>query len=97
MTMCRHGDQYLVSMITNTFVFETQQSLYHNKVTLNLTPEKKLSNQACNRKMDFCVLKLNESHLVALKYHAMDVSAFLLSQFTSYVNDFLGPAGYKFF
>ena len=47
--------------------------------------------------MDFCVSKLNESHLVALKYHAMDVSAFLLSQFTSYVNDFLGPAGYKFF
>ena len=47
--------------------------------------------------MDFCVTKLNESHLVALKYHAMDVSAFLLSQFTSYVNDFLGPAGYKFF
>ena len=47
--------------------------------------------------MDFCVPKLNESHLVALKYHAMDVSAFLLSQVTSYVNDFLGPAGYKFF
>ena len=47
--------------------------------------------------MDFCAPKLNESHLVALKYHAMDVSAFLLSQYTSYVNDFLGPAGYKFF
>ena len=76
---------------------EKQQHLYHNKVTLSLTLVQRLGNHACNCKMDFCVLKSSESHLVALKYHAMDVSAFLLSQFTSYVNDFLGPAGYKFF
>ena len=46
-------DQYLVSMITKSFTFEKQQGLYHNKVTLSLTPVQRLGNQAHNCQMNY--------------------------------------------
>ena len=46
-------DQYLVSMITKSFTFEKQQGLYHNKVTLSLTPVQRLGNQARNCQMNY--------------------------------------------
>ena len=51
---CCDRDQYLVSIITRQFAFEKQQDLYHNKVTLSLTPIKRLGNQPRNCKMDYC-------------------------------------------
>ena len=51
---CCDRDEYLVSIITRKFAFEKQQDLYHNKVTLRLTPIKRLGNQPRNCKMDNC-------------------------------------------
>ena len=40
-------------MIKERFTFEKQQGLYHNKVTLSLTPVQRHDNQAHNGKMDY--------------------------------------------
>ena len=53
---CCNRDQYLVSITTRQFTFEKQQGLYHNKVTLSLTPVKRLGNQVRNCKMDYSPL-----------------------------------------
>ena len=42
------------------------------------------------------VAVLRVTHLVALKYHAIDKSAFWLSQSTVYVNVFFAPARIKY-
>ena len=39
--------------MTKSFKFEKQQRLYHNKVTLSLTPVQRLCNQARNCKLDY--------------------------------------------
>ena len=52
---CCDRDQYLVCIITKSFTFEKQQGLFHNLVTLSLTPVQRLGNQACNCKMDYCM------------------------------------------
>lgn len=44
-------------MITKLFTFEKLQGLYHNKVNLGLALVQRLSNQACNFTMDYCVTK----------------------------------------
>ena len=43
-------------MITKKLAFEKQQGLYHNKVTLSLTPVQKPGNQAHICKMDYYVI-----------------------------------------
>ena len=40
-------------MIKERFTCEKQQGLYHNKVTLSLTPVQRHDNQAHNGKMDY--------------------------------------------
>ena len=47
------------SITTRQFTFEKQPGLYHNKVTLSLTPVKRLSNQARNCKMDYSIKCMN--------------------------------------
>ncbi|PFX16611.1 Elongation factor G, mitochondrial [Stylophora pistillata] len=46
-------DLSLDSMITKKFAFEKQQHLYHNKVTLTLTPVQRLGHQAHNCEKDY--------------------------------------------
>ena len=43
-------------MITKKLAFEKQQGLYHNKVTLSLTPVQRPGNQAHICKMDYYVI-----------------------------------------
>ena len=52
-------DQFLVSITTRQCTFEKQQGLYHNKVSLSLTPVKRLGNQARNCKMDYSMKCMN--------------------------------------
>ena len=52
-------DQFLVSITTRQCTFEKQQGLYHNKVSLSLTPVKRLGNQARNCKMDYSMKGMN--------------------------------------
>ena len=47
------------SITTRQFTFEKQPGLYHNKVTLSLTPVKRLGNQARNCKMDYSMKCMN--------------------------------------
>ena len=49
---CCDRDQCLVSIITRQCTFEKQQGLYHNKVTLSLTPVERLGNQVHNCKIN---------------------------------------------
>ena len=75
---CCDRDQYLVSIITRKFAFEKQQDLYHNKVTLSLTPIKRLGNQPRNCKMDYCFHEKRSFSLVQVSYLLYSRSQFSL-------------------